>query len=189
VRKMNKAVFLDRDGTINKEVNYLSKPEDLEILPGVFEALKIFRDNGYKLIVISNQAGLAKGIFTHTDLESVNMELDRQLLAQSIQLDGFYFCPHHPEGKVPELTTECKCRKPAPGLLLQAMLEHKVDPEKSYMIGDKLLDVAAGKQAGCKSGLVLTGYGREEVDRPSRQVEPDFIVENLVQAAKLICPS
>ncbi len=184
---MNKAVFLDRDGTINEEVNYLHRPEQLRIIPGVYEALTIFKTYGYKLIVISNQAGLAKGIFTYSDLASVNRELGRLLLVQGIKLDGFYFCPHHPEGKVEELTTVCKCRKPEPGLLLRAIAEHNIAPYNSYMIGDKLIDVAAGKQAGCKAGLVLTGYGRQMAAGSLKKVEPDFVAEDLLEAANFIC--
>ena len=155
---LNKAIFLDRDGTINVEKNYLIAPVDLVLLPGVGEALRRGREAGYLLIVVTNQSGVARGYFAASDVEALHMHLQNELRPFGVQIDAFYLCPHHPEhGAGP-----CDCRKGEPGMLLQAAREHHIDLAASWMIGDKRSDVEAGIKAGCRSILVRTGYGMEE---------------------------
>lgn len=176
---LNKAIFLDRDGTINVEKNYLIDPEDLVLLPGVGEALRRCREAGYLLIVVTNQSGVARGYFTAREVEDLHAHLQRKLLPYGIQIDAFYLCPHHPEhGDGP-----CDCRKGEPGMLLQAAREHHIDLAASWMIGDKRSDVEAGINAGCRSILVRTGYGAQE----GEGLPPGtLIAESLAVAAELI---
>ena len=155
---LNKAIFLDRDGTINVEKNYLIEPADLVLLPGVGEALRHGREAGYLLIVVTNQSGVARGYFTAAAVEELHNHLQKELLPFGVQIDAFYLCPHHPEhGDGP-----CDCRKGEPGMLLQAAREYHIDLAASWMIGDKRSDVEAGSKAGCRSILVRTGYGEQE---------------------------
>jgi len=176
---MNKAVFLDRDGTVNEEVHYLSDSKDLKLLPRVAEAIKMFNDAEYKVIIITNQSAIAKGFLTIEKLNEIHEKLLTLLNKKGAKIDAIYYCPHHPnEG--------CMCRKPKPGLLLKASKEHNIDLNRSYMVGDKLTDIEAGKRAGCKTILVKTGYGKEEIIKINTDNCPDFITDNLYEAAKII---
>ncbi|MFX1303244.1 MAG: D-glycero-beta-D-manno-heptose 1,7-bisphosphate 7-phosphatase [Promethearchaeota archaeon] len=175
--KKRKAIFLDRDGVINKEVNYLSKPNDFEFIEGSIDALKILKQKGYLIIVITNQAGIAKGFFTEETLESIHSKMTRILKQNNIELDGIYYCPHHPE-----FTGPCDCRKPKPGMILKAQLKYNIDLNNSYMVGDTLNDIETGKSARCKTILVLTGYGKEEQKKKS-SIIPDMIFKNLKEFA------
>ena len=159
---MEKVVFLDRDGTINEEVNYLHRPEDLKILPGVPQAIKLLRDAGFRIVVVTNQAGVARGYYQPQDVEHLHEYLNRQLEKEGTWIDHFYYCPHHPVHGIGEYKKECHCRKPEPGLLEMAEAEYQIDKAHSYMIGDKLLDVEAGKRYGVSGILVGTGYGKQE---------------------------
>lgn len=164
---MKKAVFLDRDGTINVDKGYTWRIEDLELFPGTSEAIRLLNEAGYLVIVVTNQAGVAKGFYTETDVRSFNMELQRTLLAHGAWIDDFYYCPHHPEGH-PPYNMVCKCRKPAPGMIIKAAQDWKIDLNRSWIIGDKWSDLQAGLAAGCKPILVLTGEGmRESVKVPT----------------------
>ncbi len=156
---MNKAFFLDRDGVINVEVNYLHDPDKVELLPGVVEALRLIRARGYLALVVTNQAGVAKGYYPESDVLAVHRRISELLEAAGTGVDGFYYCIHHPDHSGP-----CDCRKPLPGMLLRAAAEHGVDPSGSVMIGDRLSDIGAGRAAGCRVNiLVRTGYGAEVV--------------------------
>ena len=156
---LNRAVFLDRDGTINVEKHYLHKIEDFEFIPGAPEAIKKLKDAGFLVIVVSNQAGVARGFFDEQAVETLHRHLQSELAALGTAIDAFYFCPHHPEEGVGRYRIACDCRKGEPGMLLQAAREHNIDLHASFMIGDKLADIEAGERAGCQSILVLTGYG------------------------------
>ncbi len=154
---MNKAFFLDRDGVINVEVNYLHEPDKVELIPGVVEALRLIHSRGYLALVVTNQAGVAKGYYPESDVQAVHRRITELLEAAGTGVDGFYYCIHHPD-----FTGGCDCRKPAPGMLLRAAAEHDVDPAGSVMVGDRLSDIAAGRAAGCRENiLVRTGYGAE----------------------------
>ncbi len=156
---MNKACFLDRDGVINEEVNYLHEPDKVQLIPGTVEALKLLAANGYKAIVITNQAGVGKGYFPEADIALVHARIQELLAAEGAKIDAFYYCPHHPE-----YTEKCHCRKPEPGMILQAAADWNIDLAQSCMIGDRPSDIGAGCNAGVKACyLVLTGYGRQVV--------------------------
>ena len=176
---LNRAIFLDRDGTINVEKDYLIDPADLELLPGVGEALRRGQEAGYLLVVVTNQSGVARGYFTTNEVEGLHDHLQRELLPFGVQIDAFYLCPHHPEhGAGP-----CACRKGAPGMLLQAARKHHIDLAASWMIGDKRSDVEAGFHAGCRSILVRTGYGAQQsVGLPPATL----LVDSLTAAVELI---
>ncbi|GFO69115.1 D,D-heptose 1,7-bisphosphate phosphatase [Geomonas limicola] len=159
----NRAVFLDRDGTINVEVEYLSQVDDFQFIPGVPWALKCLKEAGYLLVVVTNQSGIARGYYDEAALESIHEHMHQDLASFGASLDACYFCPHHPEHGTGDYRTECGCRKPLPGMLEQAAEDLDIDLAASFMIGDKLGDIEAGIAAGCTSILVLTGYGNKEV--------------------------
>ncbi len=184
---MNKAVFIDRDGTLNREVDFLSEPEQLQLIEGTVEALKLLKNLGYKLVVITNQSGIARGYFTEADLHKIHSTLQEMLKANGVELDAIYYCPHHPsEGSAPYVQ-KCDCRKPLPGMILAAAELLQIDLSKSYMIGDKLSDIETGKNAGCRTILVQTGYGLKSVQQlGDTDIQPDWICANLLAAAQCI---
>ena len=182
-----KAVFIDRDGTINKEVNYLHKIEDLEILPGVAEAVKLLNTGGFLVIVPTNQSGIARGYYSVEDMQKINDEISRRLEKEGAHIDAFYFCPHHPKGKVEEFTLPCDCRKPEPGMFLKAAEDFNIDFSTSFSVGDKIRDLKPAKELGGRGILVKTGYGLEELkDKENWQVEPDYVAEDLMDGVKWI---
>lgn len=183
---MDKVVFLDRDGTINEEVNYLYRPEDFRFLPGVPQALKMLTDAGFKLIVVTNQAGVARGYYTEEDIKSLHSYVNRLLEPYGTGIQGFYYCPHHPEYGLGRYKRDCLCRKPGIGLFQQAESDTPVDKEHSYMIGDKLLDIQAGSRYGVTSILVGTGYGTEHRRQAAEAPYYDYFAENLTEAARWI---
>lgn len=197
--KQAKVIFLDRDGTMNEEVHYLHKPEDLKLLPGVGQAVRRFNEAGYQVVVVTNQAGVARGYYTEQDVIELHAYLNRILKEEGAHVDAFYYCPHHPEHGIGPYKTECRCRKPGIGMFEQAEQAFKdgINKEESYMIGDKLLDVEAGHRYGVRSVLVGTGYGREvreeqrnkgllDADGNCLDGSYDFYAEDLVQAAEWI---
>lgn len=153
----NKAIFLDRDGTINIDKNYLYKIEEFEFVEGAVEGLKILYDLGYKLIVVTNQAGIGRGYYTEEDLKKLNNYMEEKLLQEGIKIEKCYYCPHHAEHGMGKYKIDCECRKPKPGMLLEGIKEFNINPKKSYMIGDKLSDAEAGINAGVKPIIVKTG--------------------------------
>lgn len=164
VRKTRRAVFVDRDGTINVEKGYVHRPEDFELIPGAGEALRLLQEAGFLIVVVTNQSGVARGFYTLETVHSLHRHMDRVLAPFGVTIDGYYVCPHHPEGETGDYCKICSCRKPSPGLLVQAADELSVDLARSYMIGDKKSDVEAGIKAGCRSLFVGTGHGDREVD-------------------------
>jgi D-glycero-D-manno-heptose 1,7-bisphosphate phosphatase len=165
------AVFLDRDGTINEEVGYLDRLDKLNLIPGAAEAIRMINESGMKAVVVTNQAGIARGFFDEAFVEAAHARLEVMLRAEGAFIDGYYFCPHHPaEGRGPYLR-DCDCRKPAPGLLLQATRELSIDPARSYMVGDTLKDIEAGARAGAQGILVMTGYGKASLAALEAQEE------------------
>jgi D-glycero-D-manno-heptose 1,7-bisphosphate phosphatase len=172
-----KAVFLDRDGVINKEVSYLSNPKNFVFIEGSIEALKILKQKGFFLIVVTNQAGIARGYFTEETLKTIHNKMIKILKQHGIELDDIYYCPHHPD-----FTGPCDCRKPNPGMIIEAKLKHNINLADSYLVGDTLNDIQTGKAANCKTVLVLTGYGKDEQKNIS-SVIPDMIFKNLKEFA------
>jgi D-glycero-D-manno-heptose 1,7-bisphosphate phosphatase len=166
------AVFLDRDGTLNEEVGYLDRLEKLKLIPGAAEAIRLINASGMKAVVVTNQSGVARGLFDEPFVEAVHKRLQEMLREKGAFLDGIYFCPHHPtDGRERYLVT-CDCRKPAPGLLLRAAADLHLNPVRSYMVGDTLKDIEAGVRAGARGVLVRTGYGSESTALLNLQGEP-----------------
>lgn len=160
-RSSRPAFFLDRDGVLVEEAQYLGDPAGVKILPTVVQALGRIASSGYGCCVVTNQSGIARGYFDVADLERVNARIRQLLAAEGVSAGTFYACPHHPAGTVLPWNVACNCRKPQPGLLLAASAEQKFDLPRSFMIGDKLSDLEAGAAAGCRTILVRSGYGRE----------------------------
>ena len=175
-----RAVFLDRDGTLIEDVGYLRRLEDLRWLPGAKEAVRIFARAGFRIVVVTNQSGIARGLVEEGFVKELHRLLARELEAQGARVDGWYYCPHHPEHA-------CSCRKPEPGLLRRAALELGLDLRASYMIGDKASDMEAGLRAGATPLLVLTGEGKETL----RGLEAEGVrvraYPDLLEAARAIC--
>ena len=157
-QKISRAVFLDRDGTINTERGYLHRVEDFEFIPGVPQAMKKLQDASYLLVVVTNQSGVARRFFTLESVQRLHRYMCFQLKGYGVNIDAIYFCPHHPISGYPPYNIACDCRKGKPGMLLQASGDLSIDLSQSYMIGDKMADIEAGVSAGCHSLLVGKGY-------------------------------
>jgi D,D-heptose 1,7-bisphosphate phosphatase len=177
---VSKAVFLDRDGTIVEDIGYMNSPEQIKFIPGAVEAIKMLNEAGYKVVVISNQAGVARGLITEDMLQTIDKTLHKWILNGGAHLDGMYYCPHHPEHGVYPYKQVCECRKPHPGLIKRAHRELDIDLSQSFMIGDKSSDIEAGKRAGTKTVFVLSGRGKEE--QKKLKGKPDHIAQDLKQA-------
>ncbi|WP_321329320.1 D-glycero-beta-D-manno-heptose 1,7-bisphosphate 7-phosphatase [uncultured Ilyobacter sp.] len=159
---MRKCVFLDRDGNINIEKDYLYKVEDFEFEPGALEAIKIFKELGYLVVVVTNQSGVARGYYTEEDVQNLHSFLQKKSLEAGGGVDAFYYCPHHPEKGIGVYNKKCDCRKPGPGMFLEAKQDLDIDFNKSLVVGDKLSDVNAGENLGMRGILVRTGHGKKE---------------------------
>lgn len=186
---MEKVIFLDRDGTINEEVNYLHRPEDLVILPGVPEAIRRLREAGFRIVVVTNQAGIARGYYTVEEMNELHGFLNRQLKKDGAWIDRFYYCPHHPVYGIGIYKRPCRCRKPQPGMFEMAEQEFEIDKTRSYMIGDKKIDIEAGHNFGIAGILVGTGYGagqRQEAMKAGEEPFYDFYAETFMDAAEYI---
>lgn len=184
MRMKRKAVFFDKDGTLVEDIPYNSDPERMELEPGVGPALAQLHAAGFLLVIVTNQSGVARGYFSESALEPVARRMRRLFVDASAELAGFYYCPHHPEGTVPAYAVECTCRKPQPGLILMAARELQVDLTLSWMVGDILNDVEAGKRAGCRTILVDNGNETEWIRSPLR--EPEVVVGSVLEAAREI---
>jgi D-glycero-D-manno-heptose 1,7-bisphosphate phosphatase len=184
---MTPAVFIDRDGSINEDIGYLSRPDDLVIYPWAAEAIRLVNQSGMKAIVITNQSGIARGLYTEEILNQIHERLREEIAREGARIDAIYYCPHHPRIGDERYRQMCACRKPEPGMLLQAARDHSIDLHRSYVIGDKSSDINAAANAGAKGVLVLTGYGREiEDDRERWPCEPAFVARDLLEAVKMI---
>lgn len=184
-----KAIFLDRDGTINEYVGFLRKEEDFRLIPGVSEAIKKINNSGYLAIVVTNQPVIARGEVTKEELEDIHKKMETLLGLDGAYIDDIYYCPHHPdkgfEGEIPELKIECDCRKPKTGMLEKAAREHNIDLSSSIMIGDSTLDIKMAENAGMQSVLLKTGQKGED---GKYDVSPTLIAEDLNDAInKIIC--
>lgn len=157
-----KAVFLDRDGTINREKEYLHRPDEFEFVPGAPEAIRMLKDAGFLVVVVTNQSGVGRGYYDEKDVATLHRHMDELLAGYGTSVDAYYFCPHHPVHGKGEYQADCDCRKPLPGMLLRAVADLGIELSLSWMVGDKPADVEAGIAAGCRTALVLTGYGEGE---------------------------
>lgn len=179
-----RAVFLDKDGTIIENVPYNVDPDRMRLSPGAEEGLTGLHRAGYLLFVVSNQSGVARGFFAESELRGVEARLRELFAGLGVPLAGFAYCPHHPEGTVEEFALACDCRKPAPGMIVRLAAEHDVDPARSWMVGDILDDVEAGRGAGCRTVLVDNGNETTWILTPAR--EPDYRAADLADAARFI---
>ncbi|MEA3333813.1 MAG: HAD family hydrolase [Pseudomonadota bacterium] len=185
--KPRMAVFIDRDGTIIKEVNYLSRLQDVELLPGAAAAIAKLNQLRIPVILVSNQSGIARGKFNENFVNKTHLYLQKLLAHEGAHLDDFFFCPHHPEAGIAPYKKICNCRKPAPGLLHEAAARHHLDLAKSYVIGDKLIDVELALRVRGKGVLVETGHGEDEKENIDKsKIRPDFIAPDLDNAVSWI---
>ncbi|MBD3259013.1 D-glycero-beta-D-manno-heptose 1,7-bisphosphate 7-phosphatase [Candidatus Woesearchaeota archaeon] len=180
---MNKAVFLDRDGTINVDTGYLHKKKDFELIPGVIEALAELSKTDFKIIIITSQSGIGRGYFTEEDYYNLTEYMLSLMREKGIKIDGMYFCPHHPEKAVGKYKIVCDCRKPKIGMIECAAAEHDIDLSQSYVIGDKTADIEMGRRAGCKSILVKTGKAGEDDEF---DIAPYYVGKTLKEAIEKI---
>lgn len=179
----HRAIFIDRDGTLVHARHYPSRPEELVLYDGIGPKLRLLQDAGFKLIVITNQSGIARGYFTPADLAVMHAHVSDELRAHGVQIDGYYFCPHHPEGVIAELAISCDCRKPEPGMIVRASQDHGIDPTRSWFLGDILDDIEAGNRAGCRP--ILIDLGTESLP-PSAQRTPEFVARDTAHALDII---
>lgn len=179
---MKRAVFLDRDGTINEEKEYLYRIEDFEFIPGVPRAIRLLNEAGFFVAVASNQSGVARGFYTEEDVQYLHRHIAGELAKEGARVDAWLYCPHHPQGRG-SYALPCRCRKPLPGMLTEAARRFGIDLESSVMIGDKLADIEAGTAAGCRPILVRTGYGSAEEPSLPAGIE---VYDDLLAAAGML---
>jgi len=175
---MRKAVFLDRDGTIAKDVSYCRRPEDFELLPGATEGIRLLNENGYKVIIITNQSGIGRGYFTEVVLKDIHKKMMAVLAVSGAYIDDIYYCPHLPED-------DCDCRKPKPGMVIKAVREHDINIAESYFIGDKIQDIETGQAIACRT-VLISSPAEVGISPPDIFVQPDHVASNLVQASRWI---
>jgi D-glycero-D-manno-heptose 1,7-bisphosphate phosphatase len=181
---MRRALFLDRDGTLVEPRHYPSRSEHLRLYPGLTPSLRALQAHGFRLVVVTNQSGLARGLFSADDLAAMHASLAATLAADGVRIDAFYYCPHHPEGIVPALAVDCDCRKPRPGMLERAASDLDLDLHRSWLIGDILDDVEAGNRIGCRT--VLVDLGTEA--RPASSVRwPVYVARDTRHALATVC--
>ncbi|KUO62489.1 hypothetical protein APF79_08315 [bacterium BRH_c32] len=181
----NKAIFLDRDGTLNYDPGYISDPEVIELLPGVVEGLKYLQDElHFKLIVVSNQAGISRGLLSYEQVDKVNERISDLLISDQIRIEKFYYCPSHPEFSTED---ECKCRKPSPKMILDASKDFNIDLSESYLIGDRASDIESGLNAGVYSILLASDILKEQISLlQNHQKSANFVADNFRHAVSKI---
>ncbi|HIJ90733.1 MAG: D-glycero-beta-D-manno-heptose 1,7-bisphosphate 7-phosphatase [Desulfobulbaceae bacterium] len=185
---MRPAVFLDRDGTINEQMGYINHISRFVMLPRAAAAIRLLNEQGIPVVVVSNQSGLARGYFPESLIGEVHAKMNEALAEAGAHVDGIYVCPHHPEAKEERFRLACDCRKPKPGLFLQAAAELDLDLGRSYVVGDRWSDLKAAAAVKATGVLVLTGYGRGDYEYigPSQSVQPTFVAEDLYEAVRWI---
>jgi D-glycero-D-manno-heptose 1,7-bisphosphate phosphatase len=181
------AVFFDRDGTLIEDVGYLASPDGLRLIPGAAEAVAQLNRRNVLTCVVSNQSGVARGLFTEADLVPIHRRLDEELAAHHARLDRIYYCPHHPTEGIPPYNRVCDCRKPATGMLDRAARDLGVVLDRSFLVGDKTIDVQTGIAAGAKAILVLTGFGAASANECRAEgITPAFVAPTVVEAVRYI---
>ncbi len=185
---MNKAVFLDRDGTVNEEVGYLRDLEKLALIPGAASAIRRLNEAGFTVVLVTNQSGVARGYFPETLVHEAHVRLESMLKQDGARIDAVYYCPHHPTAGNSHYTRDCDCRKPRTGLLDRAVKDLGIDIAHSYMVGDKWSDVELGQRAGTSAVLVQSGFSHDDPGnkRPAHVKDPDFVARTLSEAADWI---
>jgi D-glycero-D-manno-heptose 1,7-bisphosphate phosphatase len=180
------AVFLDRDGTLLEEAGYLDRLERLVFFPYSVDAVRLLNDGGFAVVIVTNQAGIARGIFKESFVAEAHRHIADRLALGGACIDGFYYCPHHPDAVIEALRQDCDCRKPRPGMFTRAALELGLDLAKSFVVGDRWHDLEAGQRVGARGILVRTGYGRTEEASPKPGVQPAAITDNVMEAVSWI---
>ena len=183
---MTRAVFLDRDGTVIEEVGYLDRPERVEFFPWTIDAIRVLNRAGLAVVLVSNQSGIARGFFDEAVVDAVHRRMEEMLAAGGARIDAYYYCPHHPDGRVKALARVCDCRKPARGLVDRAAAELGVDPAQSFVVGDRWLDIGLARHVGARGVLVRTGYGESVERQPPDGLRADAVVDNLMAASSWI---
>ncbi len=183
-----RAVFIDRDGTLSEEVGYINHPSRFSLFPYAARAIRYLNENGWLAIVITNQAGVARGYFSEDMIQTVHGRMEQELESKGAKLDAIYYCAHHPSVGEPPYRLDCDCRKPKPGLISRAAEDFDIHLEASWMVGDRYSDIELARNAGLKSMFVLSGYGRGEWEhqRANWIEKPDLVTENLLEAVRLI---
>jgi D-glycero-D-manno-heptose 1,7-bisphosphate phosphatase len=185
---VRRAVFLDRDGTVIEEVGYLNRLDRVVFFPWTVDAIRVLNAAGLLVVVVTNQAGVARGYFDEALVRDTHALIDRRVREGGARIDAYYYCPHHPDGVVEALRRVCECRKPRPGMIWQAARDLDIDVPGSFVVGDRWLDVDMGRAAGTRTVLVRTGYGREE-EGHGTGAAPDKVADNLMDAAAWILRS
>ena len=182
------ALFMDRDGTISEEVGYVNHPARFRLFPYTAAAIKLLNENGWLAIVVTNQAGVARGYFSEDVIIQIHEQVQRDLQNASAKLDAIYYCAHHPSVGEPPYRLDCDCRKPRTGLIDRAAADFQIDLGRSWMVGDRYGDIELARNAGLHSAFVLSGYGRGEWEfqRGSWQIEPELVADDLLDAVKTI---
>ena len=180
------AVFLDRDGTLIEDIGYLRFPREVAFYPWSVDAVRALNQAGLAVVVTTKQSGVARGILTEPMIEDVHRHLSMLLDAGGARIDAYYYCPHHPEGTVAAYRSRCGCRKPACGMIERASADLGLDPARSFVVGDKWIDVGAARAAGARGILVRTGYGATQETEPPPGLAADAVVDNLVEAVSWI---
>ncbi|MDR1108253.1 MAG: D-glycero-beta-D-manno-heptose 1,7-bisphosphate 7-phosphatase [Spirochaetaceae bacterium] len=189
MKNKQRAVFLDRDGTINELTGFVTQPEDFTLIPGAAEAIKRINNSGYLAVVITNQPVIARGECSLTELDAIHQKMESELGKEGAYIDGLFYCPHHPDkgfpGERPEYKTDCACRKPKPGMILSAAEKYHIDLAASWMVGDDARDIGAGRAAGCRTALITAGSG---VPSENAEAPPDVTVTSLIEFAGKYIP-
>jgi D-glycero-D-manno-heptose 1,7-bisphosphate phosphatase len=180
------AVFLDRDGTMVRDVNYMRSPGQLRLLPRAGAAIRRLNENGFAVVITTNQSGVARGLLTEADLAEIHSLLERRLARYGAHIDGIYYCPHHPDVGAPKYRRRCRCRKPAPGMLLRAARDLNLALERSFAVGDTRRDIEAGRRAGCRTVLVGAGRTRTGTGTSEPESGADHVAADLFDAASWI---
>jgi D-glycero-D-manno-heptose 1,7-bisphosphate phosphatase len=183
---MKRAVFLDRDGTMIEDVGYLDSLSQIALYPWTVDAIRTFNRAGLTVVVVTNQSGIARGMFTEALVGETHREMNARLAAGGARVDAYYYCPHHPDGRVDGYARRCDCRKPGRGMIDRAAADLALDPAQSFVVGDKWLDVQLGRAVGARAILVRTGSGAAEEKQPLTGVTADAVVDNLADAAQWI---
>ena len=185
--RVRPAVFLDRDGTILDELGYLTPDAELTIYPWSLDAIRLLRRAGFAIVVVTNQGGIGRGLYTREFVEETHRRLDERFRLAGATVDGWYFCPHHSEALLPEFAGPCSCRKPAPGLVHEAVRTLELDPQRSWVIGDQWRDIALGHAVGARTILVHTGHGlTQDAKWPADVRRPTMVSDTLIAAASAI---
>jgi D-glycero-D-manno-heptose 1,7-bisphosphate phosphatase len=183
---LKRAVFVDRDGTINEDVGYLDRLDRLKLFPYTIDAIRLLNRAGFAIVVVTSQAGIANGVITEAFVKDAHAEIARRVSAGGGHIDGFYYCPHSTTAVVDAYRVDCDCRKPKPGMIHSAARDLSLEIPRSFVVGDRWRDIEMGQAAGAQGILVETGYGKTEASRPPEHIKPTPVVANLIEAATWI---